>query len=294
MEGEHVESSNTKRSVRQFVYALIVVLPALFFWGFLFVLLVGISTVFYTEDMACNVARIPIQGILATTDNGIGELLGMGIVVSADSVVEKITDAENDTSIVAIVLDVDSPGGTPLAGDEIMTTLTEVQKPVVAVVRDRGTSAAYWAISGADYIVASPVSAVGSIGVTMSYLELASSTDNMGSRWIDLSSGSYKDAGNPERVLTQQEKDYFQLQVDSAHEYMVDRISTGRKQLQKEELSAIADGRAFFGEEALRLKLVDVLGGFSDAVTYIQETLSMSHEDVVLCAPQGGGLEDLL
>ena len=290
----HVEQTNKKRGAWQVVYALVVLIPSLFFWGFLLVLFIGFLSILYNEDMTCNIARIPIHGVLTSTDNGIGELLGMGVIVSADSVIKKITDAEDDENVVAILLDVDSPGGTPLAGDEIMSALLDIQKPVVAVVRDRGTSAAYWAISGADYIVASPVSAVGSIGVTMSYLEVASSTELTGSRWIDLSSGLYKDAGNPERILTEQEKEYFQSQVDSAHAYMIDRISTSRTRLQKEELTALADGRAYFGEEALRLKLIDVLGGFSEAITYLQETLTMNEEDVVLCEAQGSGLGDLL
>ncbi|KKS30849.1 MAG: putative protease [Parcubacteria group bacterium GW2011_GWA2_43_11] len=294
MEEMHVEQTNKKRGAWQVVYALVVLIPSLFFWGFLLVLFIGFLSILYNEDMTCNIARIPIHGVLTSTDNGIGELLGMGVIVSADSVIKKITDAEDDENVVAILLDVDSPGGTPLAGDEIMSALLDIQKPVVAVVRDRGTSAAYWAISGADYIVASPVSAVGSIGVTMSYLEVASSTELTGSRWIDLSSGLYKDAGNPERILTEQEKEYFQSQVDSAHAYMIDRISTSRTRLQKEELTALADGRAYFGEEALRLKLIDVLGGFSEAITYLQETLTMNEEDVVLCEAQGSGLGDLL
>jgi len=294
MEENNVPQPNKKRSAWQFVYALLVLIPSLFFWGFMLILFVGFITILYDEDIGCNVARIPIQGVLTSTDSGIGELLGMGVIASADSVVQKITDAEDTEDVVAILLDVDSPGGTPLAGDEIMAALLDTKKPVVAVVRDRGTSAAYWAISGADYIVASPVSAVGSIGVTMSYLEVASSTEYVGSRWIDLSSGLYKDVGNPERVLTQNEEEYLQSQVDSAHAYMINRISTSRTKFSKEELTALADGRAFFGEEALRLKLVDVLGGFSEATRYLQETLSLNEEDVVLCEAQGGGLEDLL
>lgn len=294
MEEERVIQTNKRRNAWQFVYALIVLLPALVFWGFLLILFVGFSAVMYTEDTACNVARVPIQGVLTTTDSGIGELLGMGIIVSADSIAEIITDAEEDDDVIAIVLDVDSPGGTPLSGDEVMAALSKTEKPVVAVVRDRGTSAAYWAIAGADYIVASPVSAVGSIGVTMSYLEIASSTEYIGSRWIDLSSGSYKDAGSPERVLTDEERAYFQSQVDGVHEYMIGRISTARTVLSYEELSALADGRAFFGEEALSLKLVDELGSFTEATAYIQNILSMSEDEVTLCAPQSTGFGGLL
>jgi protease-4 len=155
-----------------------------------------------------------------------------------------------------------------------------------------GTSAAYWVAVGADHIIASPVSDVGSIGVTMSYLELASSTDNRGSRWIDISSGEYKDAGNPERVLSPKEREYFQGQVDAVHEYMVDRISSAREELSREEVANLADGRAYIGIEALKLKLVDELGSFTEAANYLKSKLS-SGDDLVLCSRSGAGLDSL-
>lgn len=291
-----VTKQSTKKSgVMYFVYAVLLVVPALFFWVICLIIFTTIASIFFDDDEICTVARVPLQGVLMTTDNGLGDLLGLGVIRSADSVVESIETAESDDDIVAIVLDVDSPGGTPLAGDEIMRALRNAEKPVVAVVRDRGTSAAYWAMSGADHIVASPVSDIGSIGVTMSYLELASSTDNSGSRWIDLSSGSFKDAGNPERVLSEEEEEYFQGQVDSVHEYMVDRISESRSVLTKEELSKIADGRAFLGSEALELNLIDALGSFPEALDYVRSVLLVGDQrELILCPSESGGLGDLL
>lgn len=294
MEQQGILQTNKNHSIKKFSIALLLVIPAVLFWGFVLVLLVSISSVFFDEDEPCNVARIPLQGVLMTTDNGLGDILGFGAISSADSIVEKIQQADADDEILAILVDVDSPGGTPVAGDEIMQALHKAEKPVVAVVRDRGASAAYWAMSGADYIVASPVSDVGSIGVTMSYLELASSTNNTGSRWIDLSSGTFKDAGNPERVLSKKEKDYFQIQVNSVHEYMVSRIAESRSAISKEELSNIADGRAFLGTEALELKLIDALGSFDEALEYLSGVLSRGHTEMKLCPVKSGGLEDLL
>jgi|GEM_PF-1703563 len=273
-------------------FAIFVGVPAAIFWlGFL---LVGLLTVaFMGEEDTCNIARVPMYGILTTTESGLSQLLG-GAISSADSIVEEIEAADEDEMVRAIVVDIDSPGGLPVAADEIMQALADTTKPTVAVIRDLGASAAYWAAAGADYIISSPVSNVGSVGVTMSYLESASSTELEGSRWIELSSGDYKDAGHPERTLKPEEEEHFQTQVDVVHDYMVDRIAETRTAITRDELAALADGRAYVGARALDLKLVDALGGMDDAVEYIATSLSTSKDELTLCSPTGGGLGDLL
>jgi protease-4 len=172
----------------------------------------------------------------------------------------------------------------------MMSALLVTDKPVVAVVRELGASAAYWIAAGADYIIASPVSNVGSIGVTMSYLETASSTEIEGSRWIDLSSGAFKDAGHPERVLRDEEEQFYQSQVESVHTYMVDRIASARTVMTHEEVAALADGRAYVGTEALKLKLVDALGGYQEARRWIADRVSADVDDIELCDTPSGGL----
>jgi protease-4 len=286
--------AKVRHGARSFATAIFVLIPAVFFWIVFFVFIFGVAGVFFGEKEECNVARIQVQGVLMATDNGLGDMLGLGPVTSADKIIGYIHDAEEDDGIKAIILDVDSPGGTPVAGDEIMDALVSAKKPTVAVVRDRGASAAYWAMSGADYIIASPVSDVGSIGVTMSYLEMASSSENEGSRWIDISSGTFKDAGNPDRVLSEKEQEYFRTQVDGVFEYMLDKISGARQAITRNELKEIADGRAFLGTVGLELKLVDMLGGFSEARDYLADRLSLDESDVVVCEASGYGLGGLL
>jgi protease-4 len=281
------------KNIRQLSVSLLLVIPAIFFWCVVLLVLLALFDTFYTDTTECSVARIPIQGILTTTDNGLGDLLGFGAITSADSIIQDIEDAEKDDSIRAIVVDVDSPGGTPVAADEIMTALRKATKPTVAVVRDRGTSAAYWAAVGTDYIIVSPVSDVGSIGVTMSYLEFANATDIAGSRWIDISSGEFKDAGNPERELSEEEQAYFQGQVDTVHEYMVDRIAESRTTMSREDVASLADGRAYLGEEAVTLGLVDGLGDFETAVEYLTSVLPQQDTALELCDVKGSSFEDI-
>lgn len=281
------------RNIAQLSIALLLVIPAIAFWTVFGIVALAVVGVFAGDEKECNIARIPIQGILTTTGSGLEGILGLGMVTSADSIMVRLRDAQEDESIQAIILDINSPGGTPVAGDEILTAIETISKPTVAYIRDRGTSAAYWSAAGADYIVANPVSGVGSIGVTMSYLERASSTEQSGTRWIDLSSGEYKDAGNPERVLSETEQEHFQQQVNTVHEYMVDRIAQARENLDRERLAEIADGRAFLATEAISMGLIDEIGGIEANIEYIANSLGVSPETLVLCDSQPGGLGQL-
>jgi len=276
-------------------FGLFVGLPAILFWLTFGLLFLGVMSILGGSDdeLYCNVARVPLHGIITSAGDGFQELLGLGMLSSADDFVAAIEGAERDEYIDAILVDIDSPGGTPVGGDEMMAALMVVEKPVVAVVRDLGASAAYWAAAGADHIIASPVSNVGSIGVTMSYLETASSTDIEGSRWVDLSSGDYKDAGNPERPLSEIEATHFRGQVDEVHDYMVNRIAEARATLSREDVSRLADGRAYVGTRAIELKLVDALGGFAEARTWLAEQVGMGVDEVVLCEPYASGWEAL-
>lgn len=281
------------RSLRTFVIGFFVGVPAVLFWFTTIIAMVGIVAYMSETTETCTVARVQVQGVLVATDNGLGQLMNFGAITSADSVIDEITRAEEDDSIQAILIDVDSPGGTPVAGDEILTAIEHVSKPTVAVIRDQGTSAAYWAIVSADHIIASPVSDVGSIGVTMSYLELAGSSEYAGTRWVDISSGEFKDAGNPERPLSEEEESHFQGQVDAVHEYMLERLVAKRTALTREQFEEIADGRAFLGSEALALRLVDELGGITEAIAYLAQQLGVLENEVIVCPPTDGGLDEL-
>lgn len=284
-------NTNTARNARQFFMVAAILVPALFFWTLLALVGMGVYVFIAALDdteNTCTIAHIPLHGILTTTSGGYADLFDMGYTVSSESVVERITEADADDSIHALLIDIDSPGGTPVAGDEIAEALHNAHKPTIALVRDMGASAAYWAAAGADYIIASPVSDVGSIGVTMSYTEIAGEREEEGARWISLSSGTFKDAGNPERALTQEEEEYFQGQVDAVHEYMIDRIATLRPTLTKEAYAKLADGKAYLGMHALTNGLIDAVGGMQEAIAHLAESLGTTPSDEILCPLQTG------
>lgn len=285
-----------KNPLGLFALGLFVGAPAILFWMgcVLVVLMVTSFSLSGDEDeVVCNVAQVPLQGIVTTTGDSISAILGMGQLSTSDDFIASITAAENDENVQAILISIDSPGGTPVAADEMLNALLASEKPTVAVIRELGASAAYWVAAGADHIIASPVSDVGSIGVTMSYLETASSTVIEGARWVNLSSGAYKDAGHPERALRGEEEAFFKSQVESVHEYMVDRIAFARPVFTREEVAALADGRAYIGTEALKLKFVDALGSFDEAYTWIANAIGGTADDVVLCEPYGSGWDAL-
>lgn len=271
-----------------------VVVPALLLWtlvGLVGFGLYGLVALFEDETV-CTVARIPLHGELTATTGGVG---GMeGYLVASEDIVADIQEADADDSIQAILVDVDSPGGTPVAGDEVARALQNVSKPTVAVIHDMGTSAAYWASAGTDYIIASPVSDVGSIGVTMSYTELAGSNKEDGSRWIGISSGTFKDAGNPDRPLSEEEEIYFQGQVDAVHEYMVHRIAELRPALTKERYGELADGKAYIGSEALSIGLIDAVGGVDEALAHVEAALGLGAHEAILCPASERGWDTFL
>lgn len=284
---------STVRRTAQIVFGVLVGVPTILFWCVL-VLFLSLTLLISGGNESCNVAHIRLHGILATTDSGIADMVGLGIIASSERIVGEIRDAAGNDDVRAVILDIDSPGGTPVAGDEIMRALQTLDKPSVAVIRDMGTSAAYWAAAGATTIIASPVSDVGSIGVTMSYRETADSKDREGSRWIDISSGLHKDAGNPDRVLTADEQAFFTGEVKQVHDYMVSQIANARPVLTHDALATLTDGRAYVGSEALQLQLVDALGSFDEALQYIETKLGMTKDDAVLCDPADSGLASLL
>ena len=135
---------------------------------------VGIISLFSGVDVNSlegNVAMIPIEGVIVGTDSS-----GMFFddSVSSQDTIELIEKADRNPNIRAIILQINSPGGSAVASEEIANAVKKVNKTTVAWIRESGASGAYWIASSSDYIVANRVSITGSIGVIASYLEFGS------------------------------------------------------------------------------------------------------------------------
>lgn len=223
---------------------------------------------------SCNVADIKIRGSLDTYT-----IPGEEDTTSSENVVAVIDQAEQDDTIKAIILDVDSIGGYPVAGEEIANALKKTQKPTVAVIRQTGVSAAYWAATGADRIFASSLSDVGGLGVTMSYLDNAGKNVKDGLTYNSLSSGIYKDAGDPEKSLTAEERAFFERDIKIAYEKFIIQVSENRH-LDIEKVRTLADGSTMMGNMALANGLIDQIGGVYEAQEYLKGIIG---EEATIC-----------
>ena len=227
------------------------------------------------ENPYCNIAVIPIEGGISTVPDG------WMFSVGADKVLADLRAAESDPYTEGILIRIDSPGGTPVASEMIADAIRRSQKPVAALIREIGTSGAYWIASGADTIIASPDSTVGSIGVTSSYVETAGQLKNEGKRYVELTSAPYKDVGNPDRPLSDAEKKMILKDLEISHQNFVAQVARNRS-LSVDAVSAIADGSTFLGEKAKQLGLVDTLGDQETARAWFDEKIE---NDVDFCEP---------
>ena len=142
--------------------------------------------------------------------------------------------------------------------------------------------AVYLIVSGADTIIATPFSDVGGIGFTMSYLEQAQQNEDSGLSFVSLSSGKYKDYGNPNRELTEEERSLFERDLEVFHKALVSRIAVNRN-LPVEEVEALADGSSLPGEMALEKRLVDQVGNRETVRAWFAGELGMETEDIIFC-----------
>ncbi|MEI7425664.1 MAG: signal peptide peptidase SppA [Candidatus Moraniibacteriota bacterium] len=188
---------------------------------------------------------------------------------SSEDICYEIEVADKDEKIKAIIVEVDSPGGIPLAAEEIEKCIGRSYKPVLAYVRSTGTSAAYWAITSADRIFASSLSDIGSIGVYISYLDNVKKNEMDGLKYHLYSTGKFKDMLSSDKPTTKEEEILIMEQLQSAHDIFVNAVSENRK-IGIETVRKISDGRVFDGEQANLIGLIDQIGGLFEVKKYIE------------------------
>lgn len=207
------------------------------------------------------VALIRISGVISGEEDG---QLGSG-GTSPERVINEINQAEEDDYIKAILLRVNSPGGTAGASEEIYSAVKNASKPVIVSVSDMCASGAYWISSGADLIIANPVSSVGSIGVILEVPNLKGLFEKLGIDLQVISQGKYKDIGNPARALTKEERAILQSQVKTIYDIFVKEVADSRN-LPIKKVSDLANGLTYPAVDAKKYKLIDELGNFEDAL----------------------------
>ena len=191
-----------------------------------------------------------------------------GLMVTSERVVEELTDYAEDSSIKAIVLRIDSPGGGVVVSQEIYNAVKNARKEGKKVVASLGTVAAsggYYVAAAADTIVANPGTLTGSIGVKMEFANIEKLLEKIGVKGMVVKAGEYKDVGSPFRDMSPQEKKLLQDVIDDVHTQFIKAVAEGRN-MPETDVRAIADGRIFTGRQAFDLKLVDQLGDLADSI----------------------------
>lgn len=228
-----------------------------------------------------QVALVRVEGSIVSGGSGTSFL--SGAAAGSDDIVKHLDRVAEDPSLKAVVLRVNSPGGSVVASWEIAEAIRRVQaagKPVVVSMGESAASGGYWISAGADRIIASPDTLTGSIGVIMQIQNLSEIYEKIGYKTDTFKSGPYKDIGNPAREMTDAERELMQQLVDETYEAFVQAVAEGRG-MSRAEVLQIADGRVFTGRKALELGLVDELGDLKRAVQVAGELAGLTGEPAV-------------
>lgn len=199
---------------------------------------------------------------------------------------QELEQAAKDDNLRAIVLRLNSPGGTVTASDtifhQLMAFKAERHVPIVAQMLDVAASGAYYVALAADEIVASPTTVTGSIGVVMYGVNLAGLMDKLGVTNQTLKAGERKDIGSPLREMTPEEQQILQSVLDSLQQRFVGVVRERRPGLSATTLQMIADGRILTADQALHAGLVDRIGYLDDTVQAAQRRAGLAEARVVL------------
>lgn len=209
------------------------------------------------SDGECNIAVMPINGVIMPYGNGV---MYDDFVTTPTDVRDFLSTLEYESMIEGVMFEINSPGGTPVASEDIASQIAALEIPNIALVGDIAASGGYMIASAADTIVASPMSDVGSIGVTMSYTEESEKNEEEGITYVPLNSGKFKDTGSPNKPLTEEERALLEGQLEEIHNYFIDLVSKYRN-INRDDVAVLADGSTLTGTKAQEKKLVDILGG---------------------------------
>jgi protease IV len=207
-----------------------------------------------------------------------GSTLRLGMVEEIRTIIVK---AEKDDKIKALLIKINSPGGTVTASDIIFHLLkTYKDKSKVRIyiqVMDLAASGGYYIALAGDEIIAHPTSLIGSIGVIALKVNLQELMSKVGVSWEIVKSGDKKDFMSPFRAFTKEERKLFQGAIDRLHNRFVTLIAKNRSALDISKVRKLADGRVFDAEEAKNLKMIDHIGYVNDTVKRIKSDFSNSN-----------------
>jgi len=243
---------------RESLWLVVVILGSgfLMMFAFIFVLLisfVGIETDFSTEE-------------------GIGIIEIEGVIEDSKKTLSAIREFKDKESVKAVMVRINSPGGAVAPSQEVYNALKDLAevKPVAASMSSLAASGGYYIACGTPYIFANPGTLTGSIGVIIQSTYLKELMDYIKVHPRTYKSGEHKDILSPFRKATESDKIIISEMIDDVYDQFLEDVAVSRK-LDKEILRPMADGRVLTGRQAASLKLVDELGGFNDALSYLAD-----------------------
>lgn len=225
----------------------------------------------------------------------IGVIEIKGLIVNAEDYLLSIRELERRKDVKAIVVRIDSPGGSAGAAQEIFKELKRAKKikPVIISMGDIATSGGLYVALGGNKIFASPATLTGSIGVVIQLPNIKKLLNRLGIETETIKSGAFKDTGSIYRPLSEKEKKYLQKKANLIHYQFIKTISEERK-IPIEKVRTFADGRIFTGEEALELGLIDKLGNFWDAIEEAKKLAKIKKAKLIFLPKKKGWLGKLL
>ncbi|MFC1856148.1 signal peptide peptidase SppA [Thermodesulfobacteriota bacterium] len=241
---------------------------------FCIIMFFGLLSTFVSDD---NMDGVSFQG------DKVGVIKVEGVIMNSEEVLRQLAELENNNSVKAIVLRIDSPGGAVAPSQEIYSELMRIKK-TKKIVTSMGTVAAsggYYIACATDEIFANAGTITGSIGVIMEFANFKNLMEKIGLNTVTIKSGKMKDVGNPMRDMTEHERAYMQELIMDVYEQFVEDISAGRG-IPKEKIYPLADGRILTGRKAFQENLVDNIGTINDAIRRAGELGGIRGKPVVI------------
>lgn len=225
-----------------------------------------------------KIAVVNVEGEIVSAS----EPLAVGLAVAED-ITSQLRQARRDDGVKAVILDINTPGGSVVASEDILSEIRELREdemPVVAALGEVAASGGYLVAIAADRITAHPSTITGSIGAIMVLVNVEKAAGKLGVEPVVIKSGRFKDIGSPFRDMSAKERQMLQELIDQAHQRFSRFVAEGRD-MPRSEVNQVADGRLISGADAVDAGLVDELGDFDAAVAAAKELAEIDEARVV-------------
>jgi protease-4 len=243
-----------------------------------------------TIEIGDKVAVIEVRGIISSVQSdGLFEIEG----AAPERIRDQIEKAERDSSVKAILIEVNSPGGTIVASEAIAEAIGEAEKPTVAWLGEIAASGGYYVASASDYIVADKGSMTGSIGVIFTLPQYDRLLDKIGVKMRVIKAGEFKDIGSPYRNMTPEEEAIINEWVQSAYDDFIETVAVNRN-LSIEYVREVAEGNIYTGSRAVELELADQVGTRKEAINIAAHMGGIEGEPTIVTYRERGFFRDFI